>query len=241
MAWIARIGCVPKAVGGWSLEQNNQLPSPSALTPSPKANMTASDDEDALLESLENDTENDPSLAHLREARIQQLASELKESKRLRSEGFGSYDQIKDEKRLMEITTSTEYCVVHFYKPDFNRCRIMDGHLSALAPVHLSTRFVRIDVEHAPFLVTKLNVKVLPCVIAFVAGVSADRIVGFEGVGYSEDTFKTGDLEKRLVGAGVLEKVKGAGDARVGEVLNKSHKKQRIGGNGDEDDDDEWD
>lgn len=140
----------------------------------------------------------------------------------------------------MEMTTSTKYCVVHFYKPDFNRCRIMDGHLSALAPVHLSTRFLRIDVEHAPFLVTKLNVKVLPCVIAFVGGVSADRIVGFEGVGYSEDTFKTGDLEKRLVGAGVLEKEKGAGDAGIGAVLNQSHGKQSAGGNGDEDDD-EWD
>lgn len=203
--------------------------------------MTASDDEDALLESLENDTEKDPSLAHLREARIQQLSSELKKSKQLRSEGFGSYDQIKDEKRLMDITTSTRYCVVHFYKPDFNRCRIMDGHLSALAPVHLSTRFLRIDVEHAPFLVTKLNVKVLPCVIAFIGGVSADRIVGFEGVGYSEDTFKTGDLEKRLVGVGVLEKEKGAGDARLGRVLDQSHEKQSTSGNGDEDDDDEWD
>lgn len=203
--------------------------------------MTASDDEDALLESLENDTENDPSLAHLREARIQQLASELKRSKQLRSEGFGSYDQIKDEKRLMEMTTSTKHCVVHFYKPDFNRCRIMDGHLSALAAVHLSTRFLRIDVEHAPFLVTKLNVKVLPCVIAFIGGVSADRIVGFEGVGYSEDTFKTGDLEKRLVDAGVLEKEKGAGDARLSGILDKDHGKRNIGRNGDEDEDDEWD
>ncbi|KAM0796767.1 thioredoxin-like protein, partial [Usnea florida] len=163
-------------------------------------------DEDALLDSLETSLENDPSLAHLREARLQQLSSELKASKHLRSQGFGSYDQIKDEKPLMDITTSTKYCVVHFYKPDFNRCRIMDGHLSALAAAHLSTRFLRIDVEHAPFLVAKLNVKVLPCVIAFVDGVSVDRIVGFEGVGYSEDTFKTADLEKRLLGAGVLEK-----------------------------------
>ena len=202
--------------------------------------MTASDDEDALLESLEKDTEYDPSLAHLREARIQQLSSELKKSKQLRGEGFGSYDQIKDEKRLMEITTSTKNCVVHFYKPDFNRCRIMDGHLSALAPVHLSARFLRINVEHAPFLVTKLNVKVLPCVIAFIDGVSADRIVGFEGVGYSEDTFKTGDLEKRLVAAGILEREKGAGDAGFAGGMNKIHEKQNIGVDGDGDDD-EWD
>ena len=203
--------------------------------------MTPSDDEDALLESLENDTENDPSLAHLREARIQQLSSELKKSKQLRSQGFGSYDQIKDEKSLMDITTSTKYCVVHFYKPDFNRCRIMDGHLSALAPVHLSTRFLRIDVEHALFLVTKLNVKVLPCVIAFVDGVSADRIVGFEGVGYSEDTFKTADLEKRLLGAGVLEKEKGIGGVGAARTVNRSQENSGNGANRDNDDDDDDD
>ncbi len=36
-----------------------------------------SDDDDALLDELEKETENDPSLAHLREARIQQLSSDL--------------------------------------------------------------------------------------------------------------------------------------------------------------------
>lgn len=200
---------------------------------------SASDDEDALLESLENDTTNDPSFAHLREARIQQLASELKRSKQLRSEGFGSYDQIKDEKALMETTTTTKYCIVHFFKPDFNRCRIMDEHLSALAPVHLQTRFLRIDVEHAPFLVEKLKVKVLPCVIAFVDGVGVDRIVGFEGLGYSEDTFKTRDLELRLIGAGVLEKEGGVG---IGSVNNgRRIRESREAGDDNNDDDDDWD
>jgi len=70
---------------------------------------------------------------------------------------------------------------------------------------------VKINVEHAPFLVTKLNVKVLPCVIAFIDGVSVDRVVGFEGLGYGEDTFRTNDLERRLVEVGVLEKVGGIG------------------------------
>ena len=183
--------------------------------------MSASDDEDALIESLEQETETNPSLAHLREARVQALAVDLARAKQQRNEGYGTYAQIKDEKALMDVTTSTKYCVVHFYKPDFNRCRIMDEHLEALAPVHLQTRFLRIDVEHAPFLVTKLNVKVLPCVIAFVDGISLDRIIGFEGLGYHEDTFKTRDLEARLVGCGALEDVKGAeGTSKNGTPAN---------------------
>lgn len=139
----------------------------------------------------------------------------------------------------METTTTTKYCIVHFFKPDFNRCRIMDEHLSALAPAHLQTRFLRIDVEHAPFLVEKLKVKVLPCVIAFVDGVGVDRIVGFEGLGYSEDTFKTRDLELRLIGAGVLEKERVVG---IGSVNNgRRTRESREAGDDNNDNDDDWD
>jgi len=201
--------------------------------------MPTSDDEDALLDSLENETENDPTLAHLRESRTQTLSVDLARAKQQRNEGYGTYSQITDEKKLMETTTSTRYCVVHFYKPDFNRCRIMDGHLEALAPVHLQTRFLRMDVEHAPFLVAKLGIKVLPCVIAFVDGISVDRVVGFEGLGYSEDTFKTEDLEKRLVECGVLEQMKGVEGVRGHRVWEGERWEARQDENGD--DDDEWD
>ena len=204
--------------------------------------MPHSDDEDALLDSLENDTSNDPTLVHLREARIQQLSDALKRSKALKSEGYGAYTQFKDEKALMETTTTTEKCIVHFFKPDFNRCRIMDEHLTALAPVHLQTRFLKINVEHAPFLVTKLNVRVLPCVIAFVDGVGVDRIVGFEGLGYSEDTFKTKDLEVRLIGAGVLEKEGVLGIQRLNGGIEEARSRNGNKNVGKEDDDDDdWD
>jgi hypothetical protein len=44
---------------------------------------------------------------------------------------------MSDEKALMDVTTSTKLVVVHFFHPDFNRCRIMDGHLevSSIAPI----------------------------------------------------------------------------------------------------------
>ncbi len=118
----------------------------------------------------------------------------------------------------------------------------MDGHLEALAPVHLQTRFLRMDVEHAPFLVSKLGIKVLPCVIAFVNGVGVDRVVGFEGLGFSEDTFKTADLEKRLVECGVIEQVKGVegverSGGRGGEIAVTGREQDSK----EEEDDDEWD
>ena len=66
------------------------------------------------------------------------------------------------------------------------------------------------NVENAPFLVTKLKIKVLPCVLSFIDGMTVDRIVGFEGLGYTPDTFTTKDLEGRLLTSGVIQRSKAA-------------------------------
>jgi hypothetical protein len=86
-----------------------------------------SDDEDALIAELEED---EGSLAAFREQRLQQLHGELARAKAQRNSDYGTYTEIKDEKQLMDITTSAKLCVVHFMKPDFNRCRIMDQRLA---------------------------------------------------------------------------------------------------------------
>jgi len=82
-------------------------------------------DEDDLIAELENDD----TLDALREKRLQQLHAEVSRQKLMRQSEHGTYQEIKDEKALMNITTSTKLCVVHFFKPDFNRCRIMDKHI----------------------------------------------------------------------------------------------------------------
>lgn len=103
-----------------------------------------------------------------------------------------------------------------------------------LAKKHFDTRFLKMNVENAPFLVTKLKVQVLPCVLAFVNGVSVDRIVGFEGLGYTQDTFTTKDLEARLLRSGVIQRAKATEDAGV-RLSAKAAKKE------DSDDGDDWD
>lgn len=84
-----------------------------------------SDDEDALIASLEDS----PALDAFREQRIQQLHSEFSRAKAQKNQGFGSYTEYKDEKALMELTTEVKYAVLHFVKEDFARCGVMDGHL----------------------------------------------------------------------------------------------------------------
>ena len=73
----------------------------------------------------------------------------------------------------------------------------------------------------------------LPCVLAFVNGVSKDRIVGFEGLGYSGNSFTAKDLEARLLGVGVLAREKNWGEEIKGTSGRREDKVN--------DDDDDWD
>lgn len=158
-------------------------------------------DEDALFDELENFDD-----SAYRSARMQQLDTELKAIKLLSPE-HGKYMEIKDEKEVLEITTKTEQVVAHFFHSDFQRCQIMDRHLEVLSQRHIHTRFIRINVDNVPFLVTKLQIQILPCVIPFVKGIGKERILGFENLG--GDNFSTGMLEMVLLRSGVIRNLRG--------------------------------
>ncbi|KAF1933407.1 GTPase inhibitor [Didymella exigua CBS 183.55] len=189
-------------------------------------------DEDDLIAQLEDDSELDA----FRAQRIQQLHDEFDRARRLKASEHGTYSEVKDEKALMDITTSTKNCIVHFFKPDFNRCRIMDTHFESLAPSHYEARILKINVDNCPFLVTRLGVQVLPCVISFIDGVGADRIVGFEGLGRNSDNFTVRDLEARLIRAGVFTRNK---VTKEDEEERKQRSKMAV--KYDDENDDDWD
>ena len=43
-----------------------------------------------------------------------------------------------------------------------NRCTILDSHLEKLAKQHLEARFIKLNVEKAPFLTQRLGIRVIP-------------------------------------------------------------------------------
>ncbi|KAF8974429.1 thioredoxin-like protein [Flammula alnicola] len=165
------------------------------------------EDDDALFAELEEEIEND-SNSSIREHGLQVLKAEMERMKHMQQNQHGRYAEITDEKEVVRVSAHEPRCVVHFYHPKFKRCEIMDKHLTKLAPKYYNTRFFRVFVENIPWLVEKLVIKVLPCVICFVDGVAKDRLVGFEELG-NEDAFSTAVLELRLSQSGVLAKQKG--------------------------------
>ena len=89
-----------------------------------------------------------------------------------------------------------------------------------MAKKHFNTLFLKIEVSNAPFLVSKMEVQVLPCIVGFVAGVSKmkyglahdipphcliwywpRRIVGFEAL-EGGDNFSTASLELTMIQCG---------------------------------------
>ena len=98
------------------------------------------------------------------------------------------------EKQIMLKTTQTEKMIIHFSHKDFKKCAVMDKHLQVcreavttnsldnksqnlqtLARKHHQTRFVKVDVENVPFLVERMEIKVLPCIVMFLNGIGVDR------------------------------------------------------------------
>ncbi|KAI9448171.1 thioredoxin-like protein [Lactarius indigo] len=160
-------------------------------------------DEDELFAELEAEIENDD--GPLREQGLKELQREMERMKQMREEMHGKYSELTDEKEVIRTSASEPLCIIHFYHNNFRRCAIMDKHLATLAPKYFNTRFLRVFVEKVPFLVEKLGIKVLPCVICFIKGVTKDRIIGFEELG-NVDSFSTATLELRLLHTGVIQK-----------------------------------
>lgn len=239
------------------------------LTSEPKASQRDIDheiDDDALFDALE--TEDDSAY---RASRIEQLnaefASAQNNSATLSSTGGalpttlredGLYPTLKSDQALLDFTTQAHRCVIHFAHPDFARCNTMDNHIRTLAACHHEVPFARIDVRDAPFVVEKIKIRVLPCVIGFKDGVAVERVIGFEGLGSGgrdgTDGFSTATLEKRLLWKGILAQTKlktGDGDSLQSDADSEADepgpRKTIRSGNAryrsghDDDDDDDWD
>ncbi|KAK9238866.1 thioredoxin-like protein [Lipomyces kononenkoae] len=185
-------------------------------------------DNDEFLELLEEDS---AALDAFRERRMQELHSQMVAAKRLHDMGHGVLKEVASEKEVLEMTTTTKHTVVHFFHRGFKRCEIMDSRLKALTAKHMETRFISVDVDNATFLVVRLEIQVLPCVICFIDGKEVLRLVGFESLGNS-DHFTADMLEFQLQKSGVIQRKLGKLREENSSVLNFAKRE--------ESDDDDW-
>lgn len=174
-----------------------------------------------------DDLMDDPDLERLHAERLAAMQREVEKRAKMQQKGHGSYEEV-EEGDFLAVVTQTGLVVAHFYHRDFERCRIMDKHLSVLCKQHFDTRFIKISAPDAPFFVEKLQVRMLPCVLMFVGGVAVDRIVGFESLGAADD-FPTSQVEKKLLKGGVIKEPPPQQDDSDDEGAQLRSRTMRVG------------
>ncbi|PVD33790.1 hypothetical protein C0Q70_05051 [Pomacea canaliculata] len=191
------------------------------------------DDKSLVEEELWEELEKGDIPAHIRESRLEELKLQSEQFHNMKERDHGEYTLLQDEKKFLEQTTTEQKCVVHFFHSDFRRCAIVDSHLEKLAKKYFETKFSRINVEVAKFLVNKLKIQVLPAIICFNKGIVVDRIIGFEDFGNSDD-FRTEVLERRLAESNTI-KLPGDKDHRKTTVLGAQRHSKKDDSSSDDD------
>lgn len=87
---------------------------------------SSDEDSDEFLELLD-----DNEMARIRDERMLQLKREFRAIDRAAStEGFGAIKYVTDEKAVMDTVTKSKDVLVHFYQPDFAKCKTMNERLA---------------------------------------------------------------------------------------------------------------
>jgi len=150
---------------------------------------------DAEIEKMDNATSDD--LEIIRQKRIESLKAQSKMKQDWLAQGHGTYSEVKDEREFFDVCKKSNRTVCSFYTDSAIRCKIVDKHLSLLAPKHMETKFIKINAEKVPFLINKLNVRVMPTIGIIRNGTTSDYIRGFDDLG-GTDEFSTEMMEWRL-------------------------------------------
>ncbi|BDA51026.1 Thioredoxin domain-containing protein 9 [Coccomyxa sp. Obi] len=185
-----------------------------------------------------DDLLDDPELERLHAERLAAMQKEAEKRMILQRKGHGELQEVQ-EGDFLEVVTTSPRVVCHFFHRDFERCKIIDKHLTVLARKYFDTRFIKLSAPDAPFFTVKLNVKVLPCVVLFSGGVAVDRTVGFDEFG-AKDDFSTESVERRLLRSGVLvAPMRSEDDSEDESFVPAEHVRRSVyGGLHDSDDED---
>lgn len=109
---------------------------------------------EAELARFDRLLDDDEGLEELRRQRIAQMQKKHSQQKKWRDLGHGSYEELgggqdaRDVARdFFQTSKESDRLVVHFYRTSTRYCDVFHAHLAKLAPKHMETKFVKINVE----------------------------------------------------------------------------------------------
>ncbi|TGZ70076.1 hypothetical protein CRM22_003389 [Opisthorchis felineus] len=144
-------------------------------------------------------------LEAIRRNRLKQMKNESQQRSEWIAAGHGVYSELGNEQDFFAACKKSPFGVVcHFYRDSTFRCKIIDKHLSILAPKHIECRMIKLNAEKSPFLTQRLGIIVIPTIILVKNEQVCDRIIGFDDLG-GHDEFSTAMLEWRLAVGQVIQ------------------------------------
>jgi hypothetical protein len=173
---------------------------------------------DVELKQFDRLLDDEEGLEVIRQRRLAKLQHQHSQQKKWRDLGHGGYTELgggqdaRDVPReFFEASKQSDRLVVHFYRPSTRYCDVFHAHLTKLAPKHMETRFVKINVEDcdhqgggASFLVERLGVVVMPTLVLVKDRQAFHHVHGFDEFGGSED-FSEQTLAHILGKHGILD------------------------------------
>jgi hypothetical protein len=175
---------------------------------------------------------NDDALEALRAKRLDQMKAAARKRQIYIENGHGTYVSLGEGKlgsdlarEFFEASKASERLVVHFYRPTTRLCDVFHSHLQTLAPKHLETRFVKINVEDTEnsgvsFLVERLGIAIMPTLLIVKDRKAHHQIRGFDELGGNEN-FSTTLLACILASHGAIHLTEDERDVSE-QILDKS-------------------
>uniref|UniRef100_A0A1I7ZZX4 Thioredoxin domain-containing protein 9 n=1 Tax=Steinernema glaseri TaxID=37863 RepID=A0A1I7ZZX4_9BILA len=143
-------------------------------------------------------------LEALRRKRLAEMKQKQAQKMELLANGHGKYEEVADEREFFAATKKSDRVVCHFYQESEMRCKVVHKHLQKLAAKYMSTRFIYVNAEKVKFLITRLNIRIIPTICVIINQKTSDYVRVFEELGKSDD-FKTEVLEARLGKSGAID------------------------------------
>uniref|UniRef100_A0A0N4Z2N5 Thioredoxin domain-containing protein 9 n=1 Tax=Parastrongyloides trichosuri TaxID=131310 RepID=A0A0N4Z2N5_PARTI len=140
----------------------------------------------------------------IRRKRLAEMKEQAKKKKEWMENGHGKYEELSDETQFFNAAKKSDHFVCHFYKPDQFRCKVVDKLLEMLSKKYIGTKFVSVNCEKFPFLIKRLNIRVIPTIGISMDAKMCDYIRVFEELG-DKDDISIDVLEERLARSGVID------------------------------------
>lgn len=150
---------------------------------------------DNEIERLNNPTDDD--LEAIRRRRLAEMRKDAENRALWRRNGHGKLQRIA-ERDFFARAKGTARMVAVFCRTGTSRYSDdLVEHMERVAEAHLETLFVVLDAEKAPFLCTRLNIRVMPSLLMVRDGEIDKLLPGLDEISVS-GKFSTVRLEKRL-------------------------------------------